>query len=202
MLLYRENKITHKEISSFLRPSILIKKGYTKFVKHVQRGRFNNFYEWACLSFPEYKDVWKLDDFYSYIAKDGAICDSLEEVEIYEFIKYNLGINEIEAIGTSFKGDFIFNLPNNYKDKWYCPDFTIKKENETIYIEYFGLYNENPPKNNKMLNSYKNKTLRKINFYNTQPFTFIYLFPKDIKNSFMGLIEKLNKLELIQSQVI
>jgi hypothetical protein len=196
MILIREELNTPFEISRFLNHTTLTENGYNKFAKHVQKGKFSNFYEWACLSFPEFKNSWRLEDFYKFIAKDGSVCDSLEEIKIYEFIKYELGVENIEAIGTLFKGDFIFKLPKNSNDKWYCPDFVIKY-NKPIYIEYFGLYTDNPPKNNKLLNSYKNKTLRKIKFYNTQPYEFIYLYPEDIKNSFDGLIRKFKEINLV-----
>jgi hypothetical protein len=196
LLLYRENKNSPEEISRFLNHTTLVGNGYTKFTKHVQRGRFSNYYEWASLSFPEFKDSWKLEDFYKFIAKDGSVCDSLEEVKIYEFIKYELGIDNINAIGTSYKGDFAFVLPKHSKDKWYCPDFIIKSD-EPIFIEYFGLYTDTPPKNNKLLNVYKNKTIRKIDYYNTQAYTFIYLFPNDIKDSFKGVVEKLKYKNVI-----
>lgn len=194
MLLYREYKTKPNEIVGFLRHSTLIKKGYTKFTKHVSRKRFNNYYEWACLSFPEYKNQWKLTDFYDFIAQDGTICDSLEEVEIYEFIKFNLGIENVKSIGTLFEGEHIFKLPENSKDKWYCPDFIIEG-NQNVYIEYFGLYTENPK--NSLLTSYRDKTLRKIKYYNSQPDNFIYLFPNDIKNSFEGLIKKFKEYNII-----
>lgn len=194
MLIYREHKTKPNEIAGFLRHSTLIKNGHTKFAKHVSRKRFNNYYEWACLSFPEYKKLWKLTDFYDYIALDGAVCDSLEEVEIYEFIKFKLCIENIKSIGTIFEGEHIFRLPENSKDKWYCPDFVIDGK-EIVYIEYFGLFTENPT--NNLLITYRNKTLRKIKYYNSQPEVFIYLFPNDIKNSFEGLIKKFKENNII-----
>jgi hypothetical protein len=200
-IMIREGLTDPFEISRFMNHSTLTEKGYSKFVKHVQRGRFSNYFEWACLAFPEYKDHWKIEDFYKFIAIDGSICDSLDEVKIYEFIKYDLKIDSIEAIGTIYKGEHTFELPANNKEKWYCPDFVIN-ENERIYIEYFGMYTENPPKDNKLLNKYKNKTLRKIEYYNNQFYKFIYLYPEDIKDSFDGLINKLKKEKLLNDNLV
>lgn len=193
MLLYRENLCTPKEISSFLRYKNLIDKGYTKFIKQIDRGRFENLYQWANLSFPEHKNKWTVEDFGNFYAKDGAKCDSLDEVAIYEFIKFNLAIESITPIGTLFEGEHIFKLNEKEKDNWYCPDFVFYLNDKKYYIEYFGMYSLYSD-GNKLLTNYKNKTYRKINFYNKTGENFIYLFPQDLKNNFEGMKEKLKNI--------
>ncbi|MCP1159453.1 hypothetical protein [Bacillus infantis] len=170
----------------------MIDKGYSKFTKHVSRNRFASFHEWASLSFPEFADEWTIKDFHDFVAYDGSICDSLEELNIYEFIKKDLGISNIKSIGTLYSGEHIFTLPKNHVDNWYCPDFVIEGE-KNIYIEYFGLYVEECEKNkeNKFLSGYREKTKRKIEFYNSLDHTFIYIYPSDIKPNMNGLINKI-----------
>lgn len=130
-----------------------------------------------------------------YYASDGAKCNSNEEVKIYEFVKFKLGIENIKAIGTGYNENYIFKLPENSEDKWYEPDFIIEG-NDPLFIEYFGLYKDDP-KENKMLLDYKNRTLRKINFYNTLSFKFMYLFPEDVRDSLDGLNKKFKEFGLI-----
>lgn len=190
LVLYRFKIDDLKDIPKYLNYANMENNGYKKFNKHILRKRFKNYYEWACEAFPEYKHLWKKEDFGIFIAFDGSICDSYEELQIYEFIKKELNLN-IEAIGSRhYDNEHVFS-PNNKKDKWYIPDFFIKDKN--VYIEYFGMYTDNPPKDNKVLMAYYNKTHRKIKFYNQiKEFKFIYLFPDDLKNDFHGVREKLS----------
>lgn len=184
MIEHRENLAEPTRIAQFLRYKNMMENGYNKFVKHVQRGRFKNFYEWACLSFPEYKSEWKLSDFSHFIASDGTVCDSNDELLIYDFVQKTLKL-PIEAIGTKIISEHTF-YPKNGFEKMYCPDFII---NDEIYIEYFGMYTEKYA-HNKLLNKYKNKTNRKIEFYKNTGKQFIFLFPDDLKNNYEGLIKK------------
>lgn len=119
-------------------------------------------------------------------AKDGTLLDSNEEVILYEYIKHNISKN-IKAIGKSRK-----NMYENNGEK-YAPDFELSciDKDKKIIIEYFGLYYENTY-NNKILEEYKNKANRKIEYFSKlDNIMFVALYPNDLKNNFKGVSEKL-----------
>lgn len=196
LIQYRLKLKTPEEISLYLNYTNMEKNGYTKFNKHIMRKRFKNYYEWASLSFPEYSDQWNFRDFHKHVTCDGHVCHSSEEVDIYHFVKYNLKVESFTPIGTDVYGKYRFILPDNIKDTSYTPDFLFKIGEEDVFVEYFGWYVEKY-ENNKMLTNYRNKTKRKIEYYNTLEHKFIYLFPEDLKDNFKGIEKKINKQLLI-----
>lgn len=170
-----------------------------KLVKHVTRNRFDNFYEWAILSFPEYKDSWTKDSFNIIESFDGFIFDSYQEKDVYEYMKNKEVFKYIKSVGRNKSGKYVFKSDDiNYKT--YCPDFIIEyvyldgskiKLNKPIIIEYYGMYTNKPT--NEMLIRYRDKTLAKEKYYKSnEDIYYIGIYPRDIKNNFKGLAKKLD----------
>lgn len=171
---------------------------FPKLNRYLDKKRFDSYYDWCVLAFPEYSNYWTKNDFHKNIAFDGVICDSQEEKIIYEFIKYNLGVDTIIHIGNIRSGGYTYKLPESHKYKRFCPDFVVcdfdgAKLDKNIIIEYFGMYCDNP--HNDIFVNYKNKTHSKINFYeNLNDIEFIALYPYDIKDNFQGIRNKFSFL--------
>lgn len=171
---------------------------YPKFNKILSKRKFKNYYEWACLAFPEYKNKWKPEDFNIICSFDGFIFDSYEEKSVYEFLKKYYVTKDIIPIGRVRNGDYIFKDKNN---KIYCPDFVINNityKNEKIHlkkpliIEYYGLYE--PNNNNKVIKNYVKKTLKKENYYNSNKnIYYLGIYPQDLKNNFDQLIKNIEE---------
>lgn len=196
LILYRLNIKDPLDIPKKVNRSGLIKFGYEKFNKVIWKSHFDNYYQWCCSAFPEYEHLWNPNDFNVFITSDGFVCDSFEEVEIYEFIKNEMKIKSIKPIGVEYKSEHSFVLSNEGRGRWYTPDFVIFPEcGKVVYIEYFGMYVENPP--NALLKKYKNKTMKKIDYYeNIKEYDFIFLFPEDLKKRFYGVRQKLSHLTM------
>jgi hypothetical protein len=195
-VFYRLKLNDHKEIAKRIRYVYFSDNGMNKFNKLLYKGKYSNYYEWCIDAFPEFKEKWTPDDFGLFYTCDGYVCDSYEEVKIYEFIKKEMKIENIIPIGAEFLGTHTFILPSNHQDNWYCPDYIIENLlDKSLYIEYFGLYSETKYFNNEMLMDYREKTKRKIKYYETQTHAyFIYLFRDDLESNFEGVKEKISKL--------
>lgn len=123
------------------------------------------------------------DMFNSLVASDGTRCDSMAEVLIHNFL-INKNI-PIKYTGRKFR------IKNEIDGESYCPDWII---NDNVIVEYFGLYTEKSY-NIPLFDNYREKTHRKIKFYNNLPDNkFIPLYKSDLKNNFKGLIEKFTRL--------
>lgn len=183
-----------------------LERTYPKFNKLLRKYRYNSYYEWAINAFPEYKHLWQQDDFNNHVARDGVVCDSSIEKDIYEFIKYDLKVKYIEAIGTKYSGEHIFILPEEHEDKWYCPDFVIRyierngckiRLSKPVYIEYFGMYMEKDYESH-VVKEYKKKTKRKNEFYSNIPdIIYIPMYPSDLKCKYNGIVGKLKAVKII-----
>ncbi len=204
LVFYRLNQyiINPKEdIPHYINYSF-IKSHYSKFVKQINKKRFDTFYDWCCVAFPEHVSFWKPEDFGLCVAFDGARCNSLDEKIIYEFLKVDYGLKYIEAIGFQKNGKHTFILPNEHEDNRYCPDFVIEyidinnrkmKLKKPLYIEYYGLYSE--IYNTKVMINYREKTYRKNDYFKSlDSILFIDLYQNDLNNNFDGLKNKLNNI--------
>lgn len=129
--------------------------------------------------FLDYFDFNKMDySKYNYKVADGFIFDSKEEKDIYIQLKKLCS----KVIKCNFKEHKLLNKKYNEN---YIPDFLI---NDKIITEYYGMYKDNPP--NNIFKDYKEKTIRKNEYYKSNNFLFIDLYPEDIKNNFAGLKRK------------
>lgn len=175
---------------------------YPKLIKHIDKNRFDNFYEWAIEAFPEYKDYWTKEMFNIIESFDGYIFDSYEEKYVYEYIKNN-AFEYIFPVCRKRKGNYIFKDKNSKYTK-YCPDYVVEylnigkekiKLDKPIIVEYYGMYEENC-KESKILNDYKNKTIAKDKYYtNNKDIYYIGIYPNDIKNEFYVLNKKIQDLK-------
>jgi hypothetical protein len=171
---------------------------YPKFKNH-KRKYFKTYYEWACLSFPQYSNSWKPEDFGTTYAFDGVKCDSIQEKIIYEFIKKELNIKNIISTGKKHSGEHIITVDKTiYGFIKCCPDYIIEytnnncKVNKPIYVEYYGSYSENII--NYIGDKYIKKTIIKNEIYKSiSNIDFIDLYPCDLKHNFEGVKLKLQK---------
>jgi len=179
-ILYRcDFKCLLKDIPRHIN-RVFIKENCSKFQKQIDKNRFNNYYEWCCLSFPEYSSDWKLSDFETCVAFDNTVCDSLEEMGVYEKLKRFEP--KIQYIGSKINSRHTFIGKYNNKKCRFCPDFVIEEiSDKPIYIEYYGMYEENSK--SEIFINYKNKTIAKNNFYkNNNDIYFIDIYREDLKN--------------------
>jgi hypothetical protein len=149
---------------------------------------YESFYEWLNYLHPEYGLDKK--DFNVFIALDGKTkLESMEEKLVFDCIYNDLRVINIKKITHKSK------LFNEKENEYYIPDFRITKIekiklNKPVVIEYYGMYLDKP--HNKIFQSYKDKTLRKNEFYkNNSDIYFIDLYPQDIKNQCEGVRQKI-----------
>jgi len=175
---------------------------YPKFCGYLQTNnnrtrKFSSFYEWACLSFPEYEQYWTPEDFGLCMAFDGTKCNSKQEIMVYETAKRDMEIQEFCAIGSTHSGKYTFKYNGVNK---MCPDFVIDCYNNTdlakpIIIEYYGLYIKDYQGDNTMFKKYQEKIVLKNNYYkNNKDIIFIDLYPYDLKNNCEGVKNKINNI--------
>ena len=201
-ILYRANNIIidiQKDIPKYLN-RIFLSKLYPKFNKQLSKGRFDSYYEWACLAFPEHASYWMPYMFDNMVAYDGVKCGSKQEMLVYEFIKRDLNMQYLKNIGQNKTGKYTYELGEEYEFERFCPDFIIEyisyKNEKTrlikpIVIEYYGMYNEN----NKyyIYQNYVYKAKIKNSFYTSRDdIIFVALYPEDLKNNCEGVARKLN----------
>jgi hypothetical protein len=113
--------------------------------------------------------------------------NSLEELKVYEVMKFDLGINVTPTYGKNK----LYTYHNELENENYVPDFIIKKlKNKIIVVEYFGLYKED--NTHKIFVNYANKTKRKVAYFeNNKDVYFIGLYPDDLKDNFAGVKNKI-----------
>lgn len=202
LVLYRMNDIIidlKNDIPIYLNRTVV--DYYCKKIGIFAYREFQSFYNWACESFPEYKDIWKSSDFDVCIAYDGVTCGSKQEMLVYEYIKRDLNFEYIINIGKERSGDNIFKYTEDNKERKLCPDFIIKEINinnekkllkKRIVIEYFGLFTKTNYQSSDRLTNYYHKTLKKVKYFSSiEDIYFIDLYPEDLKNNFQGVREKL-----------
>lgn len=111
----------------------------------------------------------------------GMLFDSNQELEVFKFIKERINPN-ITKNSISFKNEEV--------GESYVPDFILDYSGKSVIIEYYGMYIENVF--HKRFEKYIEKADRKNKYYsNMEDYIFIALYPKDLKNDFKGVSEKL-----------
>lgn len=165
-----------------------------KLCKHIQRNRFDNWYEWSIKSFPEFKDIWNIEDFYSAVAYDGTIYDSKEEMLVYESLKKVF--TNIEYIGRikSKTSDHVFQIEMDDMCRSVHPDFYISTDGRPLYIEYYGMYNES--NNYHVIKEYVRKTNIKNKAYlSNESVRFVGIYPEDFKTDKLeNIIKQINDI--------
>ena len=203
-ILYRCNDFIidlKNDIPKYMNSSY-VSQLYSKLNRHIDKKRFNNYYQWCCFAFPEYANNWKYSDFESFVAYDNVKCGSHQEMMVYEFIKRDLEFNYLINIGHERSGNYIYQLDNNYKYKKFCPDFVLEyididnkkiKINKPVIFEYFGMYDTNIKY--EIFVNYVEKTHCKIDFYESlDDIIFVDIYPEDIKNNYEGIKRKMSNL--------
>jgi hypothetical protein len=204
LVLYRMNDVI-KDIKNDLPNyfnSVYLSKIYPKFKKQIHKKRFDSYYEWACLSFPEYSNYWTTQMFSNNVAYDGSKCGSKQEMLVYEFLKKDLNFKYLKNIGNQKTGKYTFKLDKTYDYERFCPDFVLEyiekdnikiKLNKPLFIEFYGMYMEN--NKNYIFQNYVEKTRVKNSFYqNNSDIYFIDLYPQDLNNGLEGVREKINNI--------
>lgn len=115
---------------------------------------------------------------------DGIYFDSFEEVMVYKIIS-SMGYS-ITKCKRSEK------YYNKKYDERYIPDFKVIINEKEYIIEHFGLYSHNNAWKQEILKVYKEKALRKIEYF-SKNFNFIYFFPEDLRNKGAGIIKKIEE---------
>lgn len=127
----------------------------------------------------DYFDFCKIDyQSKNYKVYNNILFDSFEELNVFRYIN-SLGFN-INKCNKKFK------LYNPKHLESYIPDFIMYHGGSKVIIEYFGLYSDKVS-----LFEYKEKTHRKIEFYNDNNYYFIDLYPDDLNNNFVGVFNKI-----------
>jgi len=206
LVIYRMNDLIidiEEDLPRYINNSY-INMIYPRFNQH-KNDNFKSYYEWSCLAFPEYASKWRPEDFGSTYAFDGSKCDSIQEKMAYEYMKRELGLDYIMSMGRKHSGKHIIEVDKEiYGFKKCCPDFVIEKIlkneeviilNKKVYIEYYGLFNEDHA--NKIFINYVKKTHLKNEIYNSlDNIIFIALYPSDLKNNYEGVKNKINNMLL------
>lgn len=143
----------------------------------------SDIYKWIDECYPK---KFKKDDFYKHLAEDGTKLDSREEKIIHNWLSLHF-----KKVKKPSRTEKIFNEQYN---EFYVPDWII---DDTIIVEYFGLYNDNYKGKNKIIKNYKDKANRKIDFFNSMSrYNFIALFPYDLKDGLIGVKNKFKNIKL------
>ncbi|MGD7053010.1 hypothetical protein [Sutcliffiella horikoshii] len=156
------------------------KKVLPRFISLVDRQYDSKFHLWITEAFPEY--TFSPEEFKLLVGVDGQLCDSMEEMQIHNFLCGWLQEAEITREKIKFN--------NPISNEGYYPDWIISLGQQTIIVEYFGLYHSNKYK------GYKEKTERKIDFYRKlEGYAFLPILPEDFKDiGFEGIKNKFKSL--------
>ena len=116
----------------------------------------------------------------------SEVLRSNQEVEIANFLYLN-------SIDYKYEPIYKYDLPNTYKP--YTPDFIIRQNEKTAYIEHFGITQDgkNDRYSDDQLEAYKHAIDDKINLHKQHGTTLIYTFSQysDRRNILEHLCEEL-----------
>ena len=91
--------------------------------------------------------------------------------------------NNINYITHPFYRDYIENDKSRRQFDWYLTDYNIA-------VEYFGMYDKNEINKNNRLGRYSKKVLKKISDCNKNNIKMIPIYPVDLNDNYLGLLEK------------
>ena len=143
-----------------------------------------------------YPNEFKEDEFCINNAREYY--DSIEEKEIDKILKDNINNGMVLYVGSDNR-KFIL------KEKVH-PDWVIVKDNKTVIVEYWGMYNNTRVGNivtdqymqlyNKKVEIYKNSIRDDIQYY------YLFLYPEDLKNNNKGILDKLELINSTDERII
>ncbi|MGM7720528.1 hypothetical protein [Metabacillus sp. Hm71] len=140
---------------------------------------YKSFYRWINKIYP---NMLNINDF-----KEGYEIEFDSEKEA---VIHNILIGEFDNVKYNER-----NANDTIKIGRYVPDWFVYTDKGTWVVEYFGLYDERRTNSDRVI-KYINKTKKKIDEYkNHDEYKFIYLYPSDIEEDFLGCREKLKVIE-------
>lgn len=113
---------------------------------------------------------------------NGEICRSTPELKISNMLIQS----ELAYTDNLRYSELDRNLRRKWTMDWYLVDLNI-------YVEYFGMYNENQLNKKTRIGEYSRKVKRKIKYCKEENIILIELYVDDLKDDCKGLIEKFNK---------
>lgn len=182
-LIEKELKLEITKIPLYITKSMLSRK-YNPLYNVLYSGKYyNNLFEWINECYP---DVFTLNDF--EINPYRSKFDSLEESQIDEQLRLHCK----NVIYNSRNREDTVNINGM------MPDWIILTNKGCYLVEYFGLYSEGENiKTSHRLMRYQNKLKVKKDKYKKLEsigYKHLYIYPKDIRYGFDGLINKLKEL--------
>lgn len=144
---------------------------------NILRNKYNSqLYEWVNELYP---DKFQPQEWNIWYRRDEF--DSLEEERVHNILKDKFGRSLFYNSGDS---------SNRIKLGDTQPDWFVFND-KPIIVEYFGVYVKNRS-NNKMISDYVARTDKKIEYYDSlDSYSKLYIYPEDLKNNYIGLMEKL-----------
>lgn len=179
-------KLKKEDIPQIITYPFLV-ENYKKFSTHCDTNYQSNIFRWINDCYP---NEFEEKQFKKYIASDGTNVDSWDEKIIHDLLLDN-GI-QMEYFENKIANSKTF-INKEFQES-YVPDWIIDNR---IIVEYFGWYIE---KNYKydFIKRYIDKANRKIRYFSSlKEYSFIHIYPEDIKDNFKGLIDKFKKHNII-----
>lgn len=182
-LIENELKLDINKIPLYITKSMLAHK-YRKLYYILYKGKYyNNLFEWINECYP---NRFTINDF--EINPYRSDFDSLEESQIDEQLRLHCK----NVIYNSRNKEYTVNINGM------IPDWIILTNKGCYLVEYFGLYSESKSvETSHRLIRYQNKLKVKKDKYKKLEsigYKHLYIYPKDIRYGFDGLINKLKEL--------
>lgn len=116
---------------------------------------------------------------------NGELCRSFPELKISNLLIKNGLIYEDNLKYSKLDAT----LKNKWTMDWYLVDLNI-------YVEYFGMYDENQLNKKTITGKYSRKVKRKIKYCQDKQINLIELYVDDLKDGCKGLIEKFSRHDI------
>lgn len=178
-LFIKDMGLTEDEIPLYLSNNYLAK--HSRSLRMVLNKYYDdNIYKYVNEAYP---NKFKEEMFYLSSLKNDF--DSKDEFEIDHYLrkKFNNVIYNKR------------NSDNTVKIDDMIPDWVIIDNGSVIIVEYFGLYVPSQIKS-KRVKDYIKRADEKIQKYIRSPYKCLFIFPEDLKNKYVLLEQKINKLQL------
>jgi len=178
-LIEEDMKIELEKVPLYITLTTLRKNGVNTMY-HVCKKYYKNLFEWVNEIYPN--KFTELDFDIHYIRNDF---DSIEEAELHDIFQKEL--------------DNVFYNPRNTERTinidGMIPDWLAFTPKKCYIIEYFGMAIDRDT-DNKRISEYQDKTIMKIERYEEMEcYGKVYIYPKDLKDNFKGVYEKLKLIK-------
>lgn len=143
-------------------------------------GSLRDFYQ--LLNLTDMEDCQEMSGGFVSRNINGELCRSIPELKISNLLIKNRVVYE-----DNFKYSKLDSTLNNkWTMDWYLLDLNI-------YVEYFGMYNENQLNKKTITGKYSRKVKRKIKYCQDRQIKLIELYVDDLKENCKGLREKFSQ---------